>query len=404
LAKRQKITQSDARRLMIQAQGLDGRRASLGEEGAEGIIARIGHVQIDTISVVQRAHHHIFWARDHGYRPEALDNLLKSRRAYEYWRHAACYLPMQDYRFSLPRMKRSRDASRSKGWLSDEQNRATAEGVLERIREEGPLGSADFDAPDGKKRGTWWDWKPAKVALETLFTNGDLMVAERRKFQRLYDLAERVLPADADVRDPSDEEILRFETDRALRTLGLLRPEDMPRGIQVEKTRALLEEKTGFGEVVPLEIEGWEGETHYALAEGLNGLGNSTEEETFILSPFDNLVLNRGRLKRFFDFEYRLECYVPAEKRRHGYFSLPILHGDRFVGRLDAKAERKARTLILRRLTFEPGCDDERLLPGLAKALHAFVTFNDCERFRIETVEPESLQAPLAAALKEKLA
>ncbi|MBA7698532.1 hypothetical protein ES703_107210 [subsurface metagenome] len=190
-----KISSALARRLPLHSQLLDGRtKLPKGKEGIAQAIEKLGYVQIDTIAVINRAHHHTLWTRRPDYSPAMLDELqAKDRRVFEYWGHAASYLPMKDYRYYIPRM---RAFPWGDGWIKrmHERHKDVMKDVLERITKEGPLGSADFKAPDGKKRGAWWDWKPAKTALELLMWRGDLMVTERRNFQRIYDLTERVLP------------------------------------------------------------------------------------------------------------------------------------------------------------------------------------------------------------------
>ena len=173
---------STARKLAIGCQGLDAPwKLPKGKEGVAQVIERLGYVQIDTIAVVQRAHHHTLWSRRWDYTPQMLHELqAQDRRVFEWWGHAASYLPMCDYRYYLPRMRAFAERQKTRDWLG--QNAQLVGDVVDRIRDEGPLGSSDFSAPEGK-RGSWWDWKPAKRALETLFNTGEMMVTERRNFQ-----------------------------------------------------------------------------------------------------------------------------------------------------------------------------------------------------------------------------
>jgi uncharacterized protein YcaQ len=190
-----RISIARAQKLALHGQGLDGPwKLPAGKEGVAQTIERLGYVQIDTISVVERAHHHTLWSRRSDYGPGMLHELLAAdRRVFEYWTHAASYLPMRDYRYYAGRMRSFASSDRARQFLADHAKLVRE--VLRRIRAEGALASADFAAPDGRKRGPWWDWKPAKAALETLFSMGELMVSRRRNFQRVYDLTERVLPA-----------------------------------------------------------------------------------------------------------------------------------------------------------------------------------------------------------------
>lgn len=398
-----KISLSTARRLALHSQGLDGRwKLPKGKAGAVRTIERLGYVQIDTISVVQRAHEHTFWCRQPKYTPSMLHDLqAMDRRVFEYWTHAASYVPMGDYRYYIPRMKASAQGERAKKWMA--QNGRLTKAVLTRIREEGPLGSADFSDPEGR-RGPWWGWKPAKGALEMLFNAGELMISERRSFQRIYDLTERVLPSGTDTAEPGEDELGRFIVRRALGQYGFAPINEIwwwRRNTKIV-SRALAE-LNATGEVIPVEVEGQNGETAYALAEVVKAISGRrrTKARVHILSPFDSLVIRR-RLKALFDFDYTLECYLPAPKRRYGYFCLPVLWGERFVGRLDAKADRKAKTLIVRKLMFEPDVrNDDALFPALAEKLRAFAEFNNCEQVAVERTQPANMKTPLVRELKK---
>jgi len=385
------ISAGRARRLIIQSQGLDGGwKLPPGPEGVTGVVERLGYVQIDTIAVVQRAHEHILWSRRPDYCPQMLHQLQAvDRRVFEYWTHAASYVPMADYRYYLPRMRGFADGERMQSWRRD--NGKLARHVLKRIREEGALASGDFDAPPGK-RGPWWDWKPAKRALEYLFSAGELMISERRNFQRLYDLTERVLPGGVDASLPSARERAHFAVRRALGNDGVADAPHIRWWLRdPEAVAAALAELTDAGEVTPVRVRGWDGETQFALTRSLeaSSRGARRRRRLHILSPFDNLVIRRQRLRRIFDFEYKLEAYVPAPKRQYGYFCLALLWGDRFVGRIDPKAERKQKMLTIRSLQMEPGIEvDDELLAALACRLSAFAAFNGCEHTRIEHARP----------------
>jgi uncharacterized protein YcaQ len=332
-----------------------------------------------------------------------LDELqARDRRVFEYWAPAASYVPMRDYRYWLTRMRAFAERPRTHQWL--EENAQVTEEVRGRIDKEGPLGSADFKAPPEFKRGTWWSWKPAKEALETLFSMGELMVTERRNFQRIYDLRERVLPPGTDTTEPDVDEVGRFMARWILGSHGVASVNDTHwRGRWWRKIISeAIRELTDSGEVTPVDVEGAEGETYYALTEVLEEASQECQRRMslHILSPFDSLVTSRRRLKRLFDFDYRLECYTPAAKRRYGYFSLPILWGEQFVGRMDSKADRKSETFMVRQLTFEPDVGDfDDLLPVLAERLRAFVVFNGCEGIVVERTEPPGVRVSLEREL-----
>ena len=215
------LSKAHARRLFLRAQGLAGHQPALhGAKGTAQVIEGLGYVQIDTISVVERAHNHTLWSRQPDYAPEYLNRLFAhERRVMEYWYPAASYIPIANYRFCLPMMQSAARHPSRRRWMEEHAQLVTE--VLDRIRDHGPLTSADFDAPKGFERTGWWSWKPAKRALEHLYSMGQLMVIERRGFQRVYDLAERFLPAEIDRSCPSDETLARFLARQALDTLGV---------------------------------------------------------------------------------------------------------------------------------------------------------------------------------------
>lgn len=399
----QSISLQAARRILLQAQLLDGRtRIRRGREAVAQVVDHLGYVQIDTISVIERAHHHVLWTRIPGFRPEHLHQAhALARSVFEYWGHAASYLPLADYRFYLPMMRSFYDPKNSwyRGW--GERYGNYLKPVLRRIREEGPLAARDFENLSARGQGPWWDWKPAKAALETLFWRGELMIRERRGFERIYDLRERVLPANTDTREPSAAELGRFIVRRALAGLGVAAEREIRDYIRIGDRRlvaAALGEMLAAGEIVRLGVEKQEGKA-YALPAVLEAGGRlrARRPRVRFLSPFDNLAIFRPRLKERFGFDYAFECYVPKHKRSHGYFVLPVLFGEELIGRLDPKADRAARTLIVRRLAIEPRCATaDGLVPALAAALREFARFNGCERTRLERVEPRRLAAALA--------
>jgi len=404
----ERISLDQARRLAIRSQLLDGGGGlPRGTEGVARAIERVGYVQIDTISVVERAHHQTLRARRADYDSAMLHQLLAvDRRVFEYWGHAASYLPMADFRYYLPRMRRSPESARGKAWMA--QNGDIAEDVLRRIEKEGPLASKDFQAPEGRKGGTWWDWKPTKMALEMLLTQGKLMIAERRNFQRVYDLTERVLPKGVDTRVPEASEVARFLVRRALGAYGVAREREIREhihGADRETLSAALAALVEEGEVTPVSVPAIDGPTLYANSTALaSDCAKPSEPRCVLLCPFDNLIIQRDRTKWLFGFDYAVECYVPEPKRKHGYFVFPILFGDSLIGRLDPKAERRTKTLIVRRLSFEPSFDRfDAVLPPFASAVARFARFNGCERVLFETIRPTGLKRMLKSLVKEAL-
>jgi uncharacterized protein YcaQ len=401
------ISQKTARRLVLHAQLLDGgTRIKKGTEGVAQAIGHLGYIQIDTISVIERAHHHTLWTRVPHYTPGQLhDAQAKERTVFEYWGHAASYLPMSDYRFYIPMMRNFLDPKGAwyKAW--GEKYGSHSEPVLKRIRAEGPKAARDFADPAGRGRGPWWDWKPAKAALEMLFWRGELMIRERDGFERVYDLTERVLPGGTDTRLPAPDELGRFIVRRALGALGVAGEKEIRDYIRIgdrEMIAGALDEMLAAAAVVRLTVEG-HGGAAYALPEALEEAGRfrARPPRVRLLSPFDNLAISRSRLKERFGFDYALECYVPKHKRSHGYFVLPILFGETIVGRLDPKADRKAKTFLVRRLALEPGADAGGLLPELGRVIWELARFNGCEKVLLENVWPKKLAAPLKKVLAQ---
>ena len=395
--------------MALQAQLLDGKpRLPFGKEGVAQTVERLGYVQIDTISVVQRAHHHTLWTRRPDYEADMLHELQAvDRRVFEYWGHAASYLPMADYRFYLPRMQSFKAPVTSWEKYFIEKHEHLTDSVLERIQQEGPLSSKDFKPPPGTKRGEWWDWKPAKGALEVLFWRGELMVTERRSFQRVYDLTERVLPSDVDTRSPEDDELGRFLVHRALSAYGVAQEKEIREHIRAAGKEAItqsLAEMVESGELIRVEVESLDGVNYFAMPELVEESFHLDKIPTKVrfISPFDNVIIQRERINRLFNFDYTLECYLPPVKRKYGYFSLPILWGEQFVGRLDSKADRKNKVLIVRNLVFEPKIlVGDEFLTRFVEALGDFADFNQCERVEIENVSPIDLLESIRFLLKK---
>lgn len=382
----------------------------MGKEGIARAIEHLGYIQIDTIAVIERAHHHTIWNRRSDYSHRMLHQLqAEDRRIFEYWGHAMSYLPVSDYRYYLPRMKRFADPYSKWEKARLEKYGHMMGPVLERISKEGPLSSKDFETPAEAARGGWWNWRPAKVALEMLFWQGKLMITERRNFQRVYDLTERVLPATVDTSLPTGGQLGRFFIGRALSAHGLATKREISEHIDAaerEQVHEAIDEMTEAGEIIKLAVTGIENSDYYARPEILEKLPELKKRKSrvFLLSPFDNLIIMRDRLSRLFNFDYALECYTPAAKRIHGYFVLPVLYGDKFVGRLDPKADRKTGTLIIRRLALEKDFEASgNFIIGLAQSLVKFMKFNACEKIKIEKADPGKIKAELNKQIKLNL-
>jgi uncharacterized protein YcaQ len=343
-------------------------------------LEHLGYVQIDTISVIERAHHHTLWNRNPRYQNSHIEQLIANRSAFEYWSHAAAYLPMRDFRHSLPRKQAIKSGAQEHWYTPDKK---LMHKVCDRIRAEGPLMAKDFDHT-GAKLGDWHS-KPAKKALACLFMQGDLMISSRQNFHMVYDLTERVLPNGIDDSMPGTAEHARFLIQRYLETHGLAQPQDfsyLRKGIKPAVLCAL-EQMHHDGELITVQVG--KGDLQYsALPESLDLLNRPLARRKLkILSPFDNLVIQRQRMRDLFDFDYQIECYVPAAKRKHGYFVLPILWDGRLVARIDCKADRKAKELRILSLHHEPSLlklDDFQA--ALDFALQEFARFNECEEVR----------------------
>jgi uncharacterized protein YcaQ len=390
---------STARNLMVAAQGL----AQLPRRPAEkndvlAAIRRMGLLQIDTIHVVARSPYLVLWSRLGDYTPVWLDELLAEGALFEYWSHAMCFLPIEDYRLYRRFML---DGARGWGGVAEwvREHHELVEQVMDRIRREGGLRSADFEN-DHKPAGGWWNWKEEKIALEHQFNLGELMIARRQAFQRVYDLRSRVLPGWDDgpnaANIPSREDVLRVLSLQAVQALGVAQAAWVPDYFDLPKkgNASRLEALADDGLLQRVEIEGLPGPAYRHPAAISVDQGNLTT----VLSPFDPLVSDRKRLKDLFSFNYKIECYTPAPKRSFGYFTLPILHRGALVGRLDPKAHRAAGQFEVKALTLEPDVEpSDDLVEGLASALRRLAAWHGTPELVIRRSEPVDLADRLLA-------
>jgi uncharacterized protein YcaQ len=389
-----RLSKTEARKILLRAQFPGG--VAKGKNGTLQVIDRLGYLQIDSIHIVERAHHQALYARQRGYDPEFLHRLQAADRAIcEVWTHAASFVPMKDLRFYWPRLGIYSDHRYNAVWLRE--NRKLAQAVLERIREEGPLSSSEFDTKRKKRSSGWWDWKPDKHALERLLSAGKLMVRERRKFQRVYDIPERVLPEGIDLGKPTEEEATRFAVRRLFGSRGIVNRKTIK--WSEHKKHALndaIDAAIRTGELEEAEIAGLPNERYLVARDCLTGR-TIGRDRVRILSPFDNLILDRQATRALFDFEYSLECYLPAPKRKWGYYCMPLLWNGSLVGRIDPKADRHNETLIVRGLWLEPKVRlTDSLVEALREALDDYATFNGCQAVRIDGCEPKTLRKTLA--------
>jgi uncharacterized protein YcaQ len=391
---------------MLTAQGLHRRpEAAATKSDVLKAIHRMGALQIDTIHVVARSPYLVLWSRLGHYDTRWLDELLSDGALFEYWAHEACFLPIEDYPLYRHRM---RDPS-SLGWKYPQEWAAAHQEeiaqVLTIIRERGPLRSVDFVNTENRKNG-WWGWKPEKRALETLFTTGDLMIARRHHFQRVYDLRERVLPAWDDKQMPSPQDVQRTLMLKAVRALGVTTAPWVADYFRTRKqdTIPLVAQLAEEGALLTAHVEGWDSPVyihpdHRETAEqaGENAL---RPQLTTLLSPFDPLVWDRERTRMLFGFDYTLECYTPAPKRRYGYFTLPILHRGGLIGRIDAKTHRQDAYFEIKAFYLEPGVRiTDRLVTEVARVLRTCAAWHGTPEVVICRSDPPQVAALLQRAI-----
>ncbi|GGP27657.1 winged helix-turn-helix domain-containing protein [Silvimonas amylolytica] len=397
----QTLSLAAARTLHLNAQGLltPPRRKAV-KADVLGAIGRMSQLQIDTISVVARSPYLVLFSRLGPYDQAWLEQLLAERRLFEYWSHEACFLPIEDYGLMRHRML---DPS-GMGWKYaanwHQQHQADIDALIERIRINGPVRSADFVREQGTSNG-WWDWKPEKRHLEVLFTTGELMVSERRNFHRVYDLAERVLPDWNDARDlPDPASVQRELIRRSCQALGVVRADWVADYYRLRKVSWLKELHTleETGELVPVNVPGfkqpaWVHQHQAGLMDAANA-GELTSTVTTLLSPFDPVVWDRKRATALFGFDYTLECYTPAPKRKYGYFCLPILSRGKLVGRLDAKAHRAQGVFEIKSLYLEDGVRvSGRLVADVQRAIQRCADWHGTPQVRYDKV-PAAFRAP----------
>lgn len=385
-----------ARKLALLSQRLP-RSDYSGISGTQSAIQQLGYIQIDSISVVTRAHHHTLWSRVKNYQPEFIDTLLKEKKIFEYWSHAAAYLPLEDFRYSLPKKAK---VAEQQHWF--ERDLKVEKEVLSRIRIEGPLQAKDFQRPKEHVEG-WWQWKPAKKALEQLFMAGELMCPYRVGFQKVYDLTERVLPSSIDHTMPSDAEVARHLILQGLRSHGLVQLQELTY-LRSELKDHIKEQIQAMQDENTLQTISVNKQLYFTTNELLAQLNQPlSRQQVKLLSPFDNLVIQRKRIKQLFDFDYRIECYLPAIKRQYGYYALPIIWQGQLVARMDAKADRKLGVFIINKLVLETGYyhNFEVFLHALLPELKAYAAFNHCQSIQVLETLPTSLKVKLAFMLKE---
>ena len=388
------------RRLALAAQGLQQAQPfGDGLVGARKAINHIGYVQIDTISVVERAHHHVFHSRVPKFKPAMTNQMLLDGDIFEYWAHAAALLPIADFRFSLPYKHAIKSGQTN--WYKTPDKKLMGE-LLARIRSDGPMRSRDVETNTTKRAG-WWDWKPAKKALEQMYMEGDLMVSGREGFQKTYDLTERVLSSHVNSQMPSMEEFATHIVDQQLRCHGFATLKGLTyqrRNPELRKAvKTLVNERLAQHTLEQVQVSS--GEVFIMETGALERRLPRLNSRMLILSPFDNCVIQRERLKSLFQYDYQIECYVPAAKRQYGYFCLPLLFRGEFIGRMDCKAHRKVNHFEIKSLHFEQNIFDEELvIAAFVDAIKQFCSLQKCNSVSLTKAYPKHLSQRLQSSLK----
>jgi uncharacterized protein YcaQ len=395
------LTADEARLITLRAQGFVGTEGRRG--GVAGMLRRVGAVQLDTISVLARSHELVAYARLGAIPRERIERAYwhpHKADAFEYWSHAACVLPVEEWPYYAFR----RRAFRDKGLRWHQSHPDVCAKVLARIRAEGPLTATELGG--AKNGGAWWDWSDTKICVEWLLDTGDVICSRRSGWRRVYDLPERVLPAEFLAAEPSDAECLTHlaaVTARALGVVSRAHMADYQRLTHFSTGRNAAglsaDDAASAAGLIPVAIEYGTGAPHSgwadpaALTGPAGGPGRGGRHRVTLLSPFDSLIWDRKRTLRMFGFEHSLEAYVPRDKRVHGYFTMPLLAGGRLAGRVDPA--RSGRTLIARQLTL----DAPRAAEPMARALAEAAAWVGCDSVQLERVNPPGLEPRLRSAL-----
>lgn len=390
----QTLSNAAARRLFLHRHGLIEAPTGAAHGAAlADLIARIGFVQVDSINTVERAHHMILFSRRQSYQPAALKQLLESdRHLWEHWTHDASILPVATFPYWKHRF--ARDADRLRGnwqrWFRDGYE-VQFETILRRIEDHGPVTSSDFGQGEPRSKGGWWDWHPSKTALEWLWRTGQLAITGRDGFQKVYDLAERVIPDLHFGTDVSQDEMVDWACNSALDQLGFATSAELKSywdALQKDAVSAWAKVALAKGDVVEVEVKGANGGTKISLArpDVIEAAQNTTKggNRLRVLSPFDPALRDRARAEFLFGFHYRIEVFVPEAKRRWGYYVFPVLEGCRIIGRIDAKAYKSERILRVKAYWPEAGValGAERM-QRLEAELQRLAVFSGCDRVEL---------------------
>ena len=400
------LSSAEARRLALGSLGFGAARPRrAGAAHVRATANRLGAIQIDSVNVLARAHYLPTFSRYGAYPMTALDDLAHGRRElFEYWGHAACFLPIDMYHLLRWRM----DNQRERWGALGKKDLAYIEAVFREVAERGPIAASEVTIA-GKSRGPWWGWSDGKWALEGLHRMGRVAIAGRRNFERLYDLPERVLPASALAAAAVPEnEAKKALLVRAARAMGVATGKDIAQYFHIDSwwdrsklkggrvrptVHRLVDELVEEGRLEPVRVEGWK-QTGFIVAAAR--VPRSIDARA-IVSPFDPLMWERSWTKAVFGFAYQIEIYVPAAKRIHGYYVLPFLLGDRFAARVDLKADRKTSTLVVHAAHLEPGFKAGTVVPALAAELRTLASWLSLDSFAVGS------KGSLARGLKASL-
>jgi uncharacterized protein YcaQ len=407
-----RLTLKQARSLQLAALGLLEAPAKVASKAdVLRCIRSMNVLQIDTINIVARSPYLVLWSRLGSYSTTWLDELLAEGRIFEYWAHAACFLPIEDYPLYRRQMLHLEAAGSGRSALRLAADPVAHLELVEHVREHGPVRASDFEHESGRSGTGWWDWKPDKLRLETLFTAGEIMVLRRENFHRIYDVRERVLPRAMhdDHSVPDRDVVARQWTLAAVRALGITPARWIgdyfrhagrvarPHPEQLVETGQLLR--------VAVDEWSWPAYVHPDHWQLLRAAQHNQLEASHctLLSPFDPLIWDRDRALAMFNFDYRIECYTPEAKRKYGYFSLPILVRDQIVGRLDAKAHRADGVFEIRSLHLEAGIDaSAALAEDVAGAVHRCAQWHSLATISVVQSSPRRFAPLLRRALRDR--
>lgn len=401
------ISLPTAQQFILQKQGI------LTESPAQSVLEvakRIHNIQIDTISVVARSHDLTIFTRFPNYQERAVWDLQKRKQLFESISHALCLLPINAYPFYNWLMNLYRQSPKSPYWTKwIQSNQHVIDQVYNAIKQEGALSSKDFKVPPERKSKGWWAWKSEKRALEYLFHTGQLLIQYRKGFQKFYDLPERVLPPDIDHEPMPIDKVPDYLCDKTFDSFGIGNHQEVRSYLNSRATRHLwnnkperitnfLDEQVKENKLTQVKINTIK-EPQYIRTQDLDLLLNndpSPTKQVHLINPFDNLIRERSLLAKYWQFNYTLEAYTPAAKRKYGYYLMPILDRHQFIGKLEPKVHRKEHVLEIKSFFFEPDYratrqSFERLYTGI----HAFAEFHTCDQIQLGTVSPTSYQTQI---------